>query len=61
MLVNLEVNGQIPRVKGWRQRLTQAGDVSNGAARADMDDVNKRVERVGAREVSDGVEAFTIL
>ena len=68
--------------------MTQAGDVSNGAARVDMDDVSKRVEhvtlrenarseemargtrdqpyrnferRVGARAVSDGVEAFTIL
>ena len=34
-----------------RQPLTQAGDVSNGATKADMDDiindVSKRVERVG--------------
>ena len=32
--VNLEkVNSQIPRVKGWRQRLTQASDISNGASK----------------------------
>ena len=43
---SVKVNSQIPKVKGWRQRLTQAGDVSNGAARADVDDVSKRVERV---------------
>ena len=50
-MVNLEVNSQIPIVKGWRKWLTQAGDVSNDAARADVDDVSndisKRVECVG--------------
>ena len=28
-----EVNGQIPRVKGWRQQLTQVGDISNGVGK----------------------------
>ena len=28
-----EVNGQIPKVKGWHQQLTQAGDVSNDAGK----------------------------
>ena len=28
-----------------------SSDVSNSAGRADMDDVNKRVERVGARNL----------
>ena len=40
-----KVNGQIPRVKRWRQQLTQASDVSNGTTMADVsNDVNESVE-----------------
>ena len=42
-----KVNGQTPIVKGWRQRLTQASDVNNDTTRADVDDVNERVEARG--------------
>ena len=43
-----KVNGLISKVKRWRQQLTQASDISNGATKVDVsNDVRESVEARG--------------